>query len=324
MPFTPPRLSFALEPASPTILTPANLKTQLNAIGFRCPLTEEPVVAKYIQDGLAAIPNGGSCLIAILSSKASVEARAAALSRVEGTAIRSVNDIAFADSPISFKSVDGTVKDYYLERVNGSFSLHDPAALPAALKENALKESALSGDNVSKWVLSYLMFEKLCTIAQDANFNKLTTENYNGFTAHSKYETRVNMIDDTDENTIKQLLAALVAELASRVLYDFKKTDILPILVNRLGNINTTAEDFRISDDIITVWANNPQGNQVDALGVINSKWEINGQNRPGSDDKKNQRSAIHETEIAVTTRSVIYTDEEIIKADYNHVTGKD
>jgi hypothetical protein len=309
MPITPTYINFPLVPATPTVLTPENLKIQLNALGFRCPLTNEASLQNYIQDGLTNVPNGGSYLVAILSSKSSVETRASALSKIAGSTVRSAQDIAFTDSVFQLKSFNGQVKEYYLERVNGSYALPGTANTQLNLGDKAL------------WELSYIMVEKLSTIVQNDNFDKLRDENYDQFANHSGYDSITKTIQETDANTIRDLLAGLVVCLSSKVLYDLKKSDVLPVLVNRLGFIETTTETFNLPDDLITVWANKPDGKTVEALGAINCIWNISGKNDPGSTGKKNGRSPVHTTTVALKTRSVIYSDNSFIETDYKYIT---
>jgi hypothetical protein len=67
MGFTPTRLKFNVEKATPTTLEPKNLKTQLNSIGFTCAYTSEPALAQYIDEELGKVTKGSNYLIAILS-----------------------------------------------------------------------------------------------------------------------------------------------------------------------------------------------------------------------------------------------------------------
>jgi hypothetical protein len=313
MPITPTKLDFPLVSAKPTDLLPGNLKTQLNALGYNCPLTSEESLKKYIAAGIAEVPDGGSYLVAILSLRESVEARAAALSKIEGTTVHSAQDIAFTDQVITLKSFNGQVKEYYLERVNGSYAIPEAANMPRRLS---------LGDRAS-WSPTYIKVEKLSTIADRDNFDKLWGDNFKQFKARSGHERGNNTIQDTDVNTIRGLLAELVTSMSSKVMYDLKKSDVLPILVNRLGPIDTTTPTFKIEEaGFVTIWANSPDGKVVEALGVINSNWVITGENKPGSDAKKNGHSPVHTTNYTIETRSVVYSEDSFIDDDYNYVAS--
>lgn len=314
MPFNPTRLKFDIQSSKPTKLTMTNLRTQLNALNFKCEHTLEPALEKYISEGMAKVPEGKSFLVAILSPKKSVERRVGALSSVKDSPIKSVNDIAFADNTIKLKSHDGSIEEYYLERVNGSFCFPNAQDMPRILNTA----------DVSTWKPSYLRFEKLSIIMKGDNFDKLRTDDFNNFKARSGSETLTESINKTDVDTIKELLAKLVTNTSSRVLFGLTKDDVLPILINRLGLMDTSGDKFEIKDSMITIWANNPtSGGEVDALGAVNSNWVISGKNDSGSDSKKNGRSPVHETNFSVTTRSVIYSEDDFLEGDYKYLIGK-
>ncbi|MDR0684946.1 MAG: hypothetical protein LBF83_07440 [Spirochaetaceae bacterium] len=307
MGFTPTRLQFNIEKAAPVSLTPANLRVQLNSIGFTCEHTFEPALEKYIGEGLAKVKAGSSFLVAILSPKESVVRRAAALSGVAGSAIKSVNDIAFADNTIKVKTYDGRVEEYYLERVNGSYRFPNAANIPHILAE---------GD-VSEWDPTLLKFEMLSVIMAAANFDKLRQDDFNDFNLRSAHEKPTESINATDVNTIKEVLAKLVVLTTSLVLNGLTIDDVQSTLVSRFAFKDTSGRNFSIVDRMITLWANNPKPDgSVDALGAINCNWAINGENRPGS--KKSAGTQL--TNFNVETRSVVYTDENFLNNDYNHV----
>jgi hypothetical protein len=309
MGFTPARLKFNVEKATPTTLEPKNLKAQLNSIGFTCEHTSEPALAQYINEGLGKVTKGSSYLIAILSPKESVEARAKYLSAVGG-GINGPNDIAYADHPIKLQTYDGGIEEYYLERVNGSYRLPNAANIP----------SLMASGNKADWDQTYLMFEKLCIIMAEKNFDKLRAEDYDDFAKRSVYDNPTQKINKTDVDTIKEVLGGLVVQVSARVLNGLTLSDVLPLLVSRFAYADTSASAFGIVDRMITVWACNPRPDgSVDALGAVNSNWIINGNNVPG--DKKT--NAIHITNFTTKTRAVIYSDQDFINRDYLHVKWK-
>jgi hypothetical protein len=306
MAFKGPNINFSLTPATPSPMTAQNLKTQLNALGYACPLTELSSLERYIRDGMAQVKDGASYLIAILTTKESVEARANALSRIANSAVHGPEDIAFTANPLSIHSGDGTVKQYYFERVNGSYTIPDFHNLLSA------EAGSLSVD----WTPTRMNIEKLNTVVQPALFKKLTDDKYNSFPYHSDYFHSEKTIKNTDANTIKELLVTLVLETSGKAMNDLKKSDVKPLLINRLGDIETSGNTFWIPGDMITIWANKPDGTTVEALGVINYQWYVSGKNASG--DKKND--AVHKTDVKVDTWSAVYSDQDFIDKDFEYV----
>jgi hypothetical protein len=310
MPFKPTGIKFNIESAEPTKFTALNLKAQLNAIGFTCEHTNEPALENYIAEGMAKIPQGHSFLVALMSPKASVETRAASLAKIQGSPIKAASDIAFTDHTIKLKSYNGKIEEYYFERINGSYRFPKAADMPRILNTTA----------AASWELSYQKAEMLFTIAANDNFDKLRSDNFESFENRSVHEKLKNSIKKTDIDTIKELLAQLIVNTSARVLQGLTKSDVLPLLLNRFACIDTSGHTFTIADSIISIWANNPRPDgTVDALGAINSQWNITGSNSSGS--KKSP--SVHETVANTETRAVIYSEEDFINNDYKHVINK-
>ncbi|MDR1470118.1 MAG: hypothetical protein LBT00_12590 [Spirochaetaceae bacterium] len=312
MPFNPERMTFPLVAAQPSVLTTANLKLQLNAMGYTCPHTYEDRLRKYIDEGSSQLPDGQSVLVAVLSPKQSVEARANALSKVDGSTVRQAADIAFTDASVKIKSRDGQTREYYLERVHGSYMMPH--------MENMAQPLGAAGAD-SDWHTTVLKFEKLSTIIYPNNFDTLTADTWHDFPKRSSKVNKTDTVAKTDVATIQQLLTELVVSAATRTMFNLKKEDALPLLINRLGPVQTSGLTFSLEDEWMTIWALHPQpdGN-VDALGAIFSQWKVTGKNTPGSSGKKNGRAADIETSFDVTTRTVMYSEDAFLDDDFNHV----
>ena len=170
---------------------------------------------------------------------------------------------------------------------------------------------------MAEWDPTLLKFEKLSVIMAAANFDKLRQDDFKDFNMRSAHDTPTQSIKDTDVNTIKEVLAKLVVLTTALVLNGLTKDDVLPTLVSRFAFKDTSGRSFSIVDRMITLWASNPKPDgSVDALGAINCNWTINGENRPG--DKKSAGTQL--TNFNVETRSVVYSEEDFINNDYNHV----
>ena len=182
--------------------------------------------------------------------------------------------------------------------------------------DNQLREYAVGNYKEVWYQGSTGKFQGLLTkINNEKNFNYLKTH-YTDFPYAVSDDNSITQSESTVE-AIKHLFVVCATKAAKTVVQGLDTQTMDSSFTNMLGlnksDIDDNYSNFG-SNTIYLVYGYNNGTRDCDGVGVLNFDWTIDIKNY-----KEKKSNVKHQTTINISSRSVLYTDEDLLKKHYNN-----